>query len=96
MTVSDMLLGFKRCEMITGETNYDKFETGGFSEISLGGIAPIMIYPPVDPDMIKQLDKNEIRATYKEIFNLIKRAREAKKSVTFLINESTDIKQNKS
>ena len=96
MTVSDMRLGYKRCEMITGETNYDKFENGGFSEISLGGIAPIMIYPPVDPDMNKQLDKNEIRATYKEIFNLIKRAREAKKPVTFLINESTDIKENKS
>ena len=96
MTVSDMRLGFKRCEMITGETNYDKFETGGFSEISLGGISPIMIYPPVDPNMVKQLDKNEIRATYKEIFNLIKRAREANKPVTFLINESTDLMKNKS
>jgi hypothetical protein len=92
ITVSDEKLGFKRCEMITGEINYEKFENGGFSEISLGGIAPIMIYPPVD----SELDKNEIRATYKEIFNLIKRVREAKKPVTFLINENTDIKKNKS
>ena len=92
ITVSDMRLGFKRCEMITGETNYEKFETGGFPEISLGGMVPIMIYPPVDSEP----DKNEIRATYKEIFNLIKRARGARKIVTFLINESADIKQNKS
>jgi hypothetical protein len=96
IVVSDMRLGFKRCEMITGETSYDKFESGGFSEISVGGIAPIMIYPPAEPDMNKQLDRNEIRATYKEIFNLVKRAREGKKLVTLLINEPSDIHEKKS
>lgn len=94
--VSDMRLGSKRCEIITGETSYDKFESGGFSEISIGGIAPIMIYPPAEPDMNKQLDRNEIRATYKEIFNLVKRAREGKKLVTLLINEPSDIREKKS
>ena len=96
ITVSDMRLKFKRCEMITGETSYDRFERGGFEEISLGGTSPIMLYPGADPDINKQLDKNEIRSTYKDIFNLIKRTREAKKPVTFLINENSDIKENKS
>ena len=91
MTLSDMRLGYKRCEIITGETGYDKFETGGFNDISLGGTAPIMIYPPVDPDMNKQLDKNEIRATYRELFDLIKRMNAAKKPMTFLLNEDKNI-----
>ena len=96
ITVSDMRLGFKRCEIITGETNYDKFEVGGFKDISLGGTAPIMLYPPVDPDMNKQLDRNEIRAAYREIFSFIKRMKEAKKPISLLINENKDIKNSKS
>lgn len=93
LVVSDSRLGYKRCEIITGETNYDRFETGGFREISFGGTSPIMLYPPVDPDMNKQLDKNALRATYREIFNFVKRVNEAKKPITFLINESTDIQK---
>ena len=96
LTVSDTRLGYKRCEIITGETSYDKFEKGGFSEISIGGTAPIMIYPPADPDMNKQLDKNETRATYREIFNLVKRMNESKKPMSFLLNENPDIQSSKS
>ena len=69
---------------------------GGFKDISLGGTAPIMLYPPVDPDMNKQLDRNEIRATYREIFSFIKRMKEAKKPISLLINENKDIKSSKS
>jgi hypothetical protein len=93
LVVSDSRLGYKRCEIITGETNYDRFETGGFREISFGGTSPIMLYPPVVPDMNKQLDKNALRATYREVFNFVKRVNEAKKPITFLINESTDIQE---
>ena len=93
ITVSDTRLGFKRCEIITGETNYDKFESGGFEEISLGGTTPIMIYPPKDPDMNKQLDRDEIRATYREIFDLVKRMCAAKNPMSFLINEGTKIQE---
>lgn len=94
LIVSDSRLGYKRCEIITGETSYDRFENGGFKEIALGGTSPIMLYPPVDPDMNKQLDKNALRATYREIFNFVKRMNEARKPVSLLINEDPDI-QNK-
>ena len=94
--VRDDRLKTKYCEIITGETSYDKFENGGFEEISLGGTSPILLYPGVDEkDMNNELDRNEIRATYKEIFNLIRRANEAKKVVTFLINENEEIHDTK-
>lgn len=91
ITVNDKRLGYRCCEIITGETSYNKFENGGFSEISLGRIAPIMLYPPLEPDLNKQINKSEIRATYREIFDLIKRMCNAKKTPSFLINENQDI-----
>ena len=42
-----------------------------------------------------KLDKNEIRAAYREIFSFIKRMREAKKPISFLINENSNIKETK-
>ena len=96
LTVSDFRLGTKRCEIITGETTYNRFEDGsGFGDISLGGISPIMIYPIGDEDINKQFDKDEIRATYRELFNLVKRATAAKKPVTFLITEDGKIQDKK-
>ena len=87
MTVNDMRLGYRRCEIITGETDYDRFEEGGFKEISLGGTAPIMIY--------SQKDKSEIRATYRELFDFVNRMNNARKPVSFLLNEEKDIKEKK-
>ena len=98
ITVSDSkYLRNKRCEIITGETSYDEFESGKLSNISIGGIAPIMIYPITGQVLSKQVDINETRAVYKEIFNLVKRAmEEPKKSITLLIKEAADIQDNKS
>ena len=91
--VSDTRLGLKECEIITGETNYSLFENGDFKNVSLGGAYPIMLY---GNDKTNQYDKDEIRATYREIFNLVKRMNEAKKKpVTLLITETDTISRDK-
>ena len=94
ITISDMRLGFKRCEIITGETDYKLFESGGFKDVSFGGASPIMIFANDDHDINKQFDKDEIRATYREIFSLVRRMNEAKKPLSFLVNESSEINYN--
>jgi hypothetical protein len=91
ITVSDTRLGYRRCEIIPGVQEYDVFETDKLREVSFGGVSPIMIYPPVDNDISKACDKNDIQALYKEVFNLIKRMNEVKKSLTFLITENSEI-----
>ena len=92
ITVNDTRLGFKQCEIITGETDYSLFENGEFKNVSLGGAYPIMLYG-FDKD--SQYDKNEIRATYREIFNLAKRMNEAKKPLTLLITETDTLSGDK-
>lgn len=91
LVISDTRLGSKKCEIITGETDYKLFESGGFSKVSLGGTAPIMIYGNDPTDINKQCNKDEIKALYKEIFNLVRRMNDAKKPVTFLVNESAEL-----
>ena len=91
MTVSDMRLGFKICEIITGETDYMGVSESKLKGISFGGTSPIMIF---GNDNSNKFDQDEIRATYREIFNLVKRMNEAKKPLTFLIKESNAINKN--
>ena len=95
ITISDLRLGTKRCEIITGETDYTVFERGGFKDISFGGVLPIMLYGNVAEDINKQFDKNEIRAVYHEIFNLVRRMNMAKKPLTFLVKEVPDLEDTK-
>ena len=95
ITISDLRLGTKRCEIITGETNYTAFEAGGFKNISFGGVSPIMLYGNVAEDNNKQFDKNEIRVVYHEIFNLVRRMNMAKKPLTFLVKEVPDLEDTK-
>lgn len=89
--VTDSALGNKASEIITGETDYKEFESGGFAKISLGGMSPIMIYSDKGPDIEKQIDPDEIRATYKEIFDLVRRANEAKKPLSMLVTNNSSI-----
>ena len=85
--IGDGELGLLYCELITGDKNYDVYTTADdFSEISLGGTSPIMIYPPTN-----SCNENGIRALYKEIFGLIKRMNEVKKPLSFLITEKANI-----
>jgi hypothetical protein len=50
-----------------------------------------MIYPGANADITKAYDRNEIRATYKEMFNLIIRMNAANKPVSLIVNENPDI-----
>ena len=93
ITVSDMGLGYRRSEIIPGDPNYDILEVSDLSEVSLGGVSPIMIYPPVDSDASRKCNTDEIRALYRELFDLVKRMNEAKKPLTFLITENSQIKK---
>ena len=86
--IHDSRLGLKKCEIITGETDYTLFEEGGFEKICFGGMSPIMLYASDDSDLNKQYDKTEIRATYREIFDLVRRANEAKKPISLLVRQS--------
>ena len=95
ITVNDMRLGTKSCEIITGETDYKLFESGGFKDVSFGGASPIMLFANDSTDINKQFDRDEIRATYREIFSLVKRMNEAKKPLSFLVNESKTINYDK-
>ena len=101
ITVSDFRLGNKMCEIITGETKYDVIDEGGFKDICFGGASPIMIYAEdvnssqEDYNANLQFDKDEIRATYREIFSLVKRMNDAKKPLTFLVNEIGDLEKKK-
>jgi hypothetical protein len=81
-------MGRKRAEIIPGVTDYSRFEKGGFDEVCLGGVAPVMLYPasttgPVD--FSKEDLKAESRELYAEVFRFVKRMREAGKPVTFLV-----------
>jgi hypothetical protein len=95
ITVSDMRLGYRRCEIITGVPDYDIFETEDFGKVSFGGVSPIMIYPPIDSDNNRVCNKNEIRALYKELFNFIRRMNEARKPLSLLLTENPDIQSTK-
>ena len=88
-------LGNRRAEIITGETFYTLYESGGFDEISLGGISPIMIYGNCVGDFTNEFDENEIHATYREIFNLVKRMNEAKKPLSLVVGTRADINKSK-
>ena len=81
-----------RCEIITGVTNMDIFETGGIEDISVGAASPIMLYPNEDAVFNNSdNDADEIRAVYREIFDLIRRMNEAKKPISLYIVESDDV-----
>ena len=71
------------------------FESGGFKDVSFGGASPIMLFANDSTDINKQFDRDEIRATYREIFSLAKRMNEAKKPLSFLVNESKTIDHDK-
>lgn len=90
MVITDSRLGSRKSEIITGETKYDTFESGGFKEISFGGASPVMLYPNSE-DINKQYDKTEIQAIYAEVFRLVKRMNEAKKPLSVLINEGPEL-----
>jgi hypothetical protein len=98
IVISETKLLPKYSEIITGETVYRQYMNTGstdfhnFGRISLGGISPLMIYPPADPeDSFKQLGRSNIRTIYKQIFNFLRNLKEAGKPVNFLINETDDI-----
>ena len=81
------------CEIVTGETSMDALDGGGLNLISYGGTSPILLQgDTVDEngktDINKQFDKDEIRATYREVFDLIKRMNLAKKPISLLIEET--------
>lgn len=81
------------CEMVTGGTSMDGIDGGGISSFSFGGTCPIMLQGDTvnengEVDVNKQFDKDEIRATYKEVFNLIKRMNNAGKRISLFINET--------
>jgi hypothetical protein len=83
------------CEVITGETGYLSFNQNELEKISFGGTVPIMLYGYDSTDKKMTTNKKEIRAVYKELFNLVKRMNEAKKPLTLLITEAEGLKDNK-
>jgi hypothetical protein len=91
IVITDSRLGTRKSEIITAETKYDIFETGGFKDISFGGVSPVMLYPNDSDDLNKQYDKAEIHAVYAELFRLVKRMNEAKKPLTVLITEGESL-----
>lgn len=99
MLVTETKLEPRYSELIIGALSPERFmDTGStdfynFDSISLGGISPIMMYPPANPeDSFKQFDMLEKMNIYKEVFNFIRKVKEAKKPVNFLITEKPDIK----
>ena len=74
--------------MITGATGLEGIDGGGLETISYGGVSPILLQADDPKDINKQFDKDEIRATYREVFDLVKRMNEAKKPISLLIKET--------
>jgi hypothetical protein len=91
ITISDSRLGFKVCEIITGETVDSKLSTNGLGDISFGGTSPVMLYGYDGKNKKMLLDHSEIHAVYKELFNLVKRMNEARKPLTLLISENENL-----
>ena len=76
--VSDGGLGLKRSEMITGETfgnisSNDYYKTEKVKEISIGGLAPIMLYGHQQPTKDGQFSGSESRASYRELYDFLSR-----------------------
>lgn len=94
IVIKDSQLGNKSCEIITGEEEYLGYDSGGFGNISFGGTIPIMLYDYNAKDGKIKTDRDETRAIYKELFNLVRRMNEAKKPLSFLINEDPNLKDN--
>ena len=91
IVIMDSRLKGKSCEIVTGFTDYTDANTSGFEDFSYGGVAPIMIYGDSGPHVSGQIDEDEIRASYREIFNLVKRVVEAGKAISFSVIENPTI-----
>ena len=85
----DSSLPGKVCEIIEGDERYPDYEAGGFLDITLGNTTPIMLFSSKS-----EFDKSEIRATYNEIFNFIKKMNEAKKALNFLVADLAGLENN--
>ena len=70
------------------------YNSGGFGNISFGGTIPIMLYDYDGKSGEIKNNRDEARATYKELFNLVKRMNEAKKPLSLLINEDPNLENN--
>ena len=91
--IGDTQLGFLKCEMVLGETEWPE---NGVGISSIGEIFPVMLYPyGADEASLRQTDKDEAKAIYREIFNFIKRMNDSKKCPTLLVEEADDIGNNK-
>ena len=89
--VSDFNLGFKRCEIITGEANYREFDNGGFKSICFGGASPIMLFDQDPHNANVFFGEDDIRAIYTELFNFVKRMNEAKKPLSMYVSDSPNL-----
>lgn len=76
------------CEMVTGKTSMDNIDGGGIQNICFGNTCPILLQGDDPNDINKQFNEDEIRATYREVFDLIRRMNEAKKPITLFIKET--------
>jgi hypothetical protein len=82
--ITDSRLHGKSSEIITGETNLDRFKVGGLMNTCIGNASPIMLY--------SESGKNdENRAVYQEVFNFVKRMNEAGKLLSMLIKEPDNL-----
>ena len=80
------------CEIITGETGYDKLSENFFDDIKIGGASPVMIYKPRQPSTKGQTgNTDEIRTLYTELFTLISKIREKGKPVSIIITQDFNL-----
>ena len=94
IVIKDSQLGNKACEIIAGEEDYLNYDSGGFGGISFGGTIPIMLYDYNAKSGEIKNDRDETRAMYKELFNLVSRMNEAKKPLSVLIKEDPNLEDN--
>ena len=85
----------KKCEIITGVSSFDVFEEGGVGDICIGAAGPIMLYPNEDAVITNtEKDAEEIRAIYREIFDLVKRMHgSGNHKISLFIVEADDIEK---
>ena len=91
IVVSDDKYAIRKAEIITGDPFYTLYESGGFKDISIGDISPIMIFGAYNGDYLNWDNEDEIHATYRQIFDLVRRMNEAKKPLSFVVGTKATI-----
>lgn len=86
LVVTDLRLNDNWAEFILGNTK--NFSELNQSRISMGGLSPIMLLDTSGTFVEETYEESTGQSLYHEIFNFVKRVKEAKKPISLIVNQS--------